>query len=82
MEWFSAKMSFEVSEEERRELEYATQFFDFTPDSFVDTVSFTATDILEEELNVSGRNDDTNADTDTDNYYDKYCFVITLPSSS
>ena len=73
-------MSFEVSEEERRELEYATQFFDFTPDSFVDTVSFTATDILEEELNVSGRNYDTNANTD--NYYNKYCFVITLPSSS
>ena len=53
MSCFSAKMSFEVSEEERRELEYATQFFSFTPDSFVDTISFTATDILDEELNVS-----------------------------
>jgi hypothetical protein len=46
-------MSFEVSEEERRELEYAGQFFDFTPDSFVDTISFTATDIIDEQLLVS-----------------------------
>ena len=45
-------MSFEASEEEKRELEYATQFFDFTPDSYADTISFTATDIIDEELNV------------------------------
>ncbi len=46
-------MALEASESERRELEYATQFFDFTPDSFVDTISFSSTDIIDEELNVS-----------------------------
>jgi len=46
-------MDLEASESERRELEYATQFFEFTPDSFVDTISFSSTDIIDEELNVS-----------------------------
>lgn len=44
-------MDLEASESERRELEYATQFFEFTPDSFVDTISFSSTDIIDEELN-------------------------------
>ncbi len=45
-------MALEANDNERRELEYATQFFDFTPDSFVDTISFSSTDIIDEELNV------------------------------
>jgi hypothetical protein len=45
-------MALEANDDERRELEYATQFFDFTPDSFVDTISFSSTDIINEELNV------------------------------
>jgi hypothetical protein len=45
-------MALEANDDERRELEYATQFFDFTPDSFVDTISFSSTDIIDEELNV------------------------------
>jgi hypothetical protein len=45
-------MALEANDDERRELEYATQFFDFTPDSFVDTISFSSTDVIDEELNV------------------------------
>jgi hypothetical protein len=50
-------MALEASDNDRRELEYATQFFDFTPDSFVDTVNFTSTDIIDEELEVRNRGD-------------------------
>ncbi len=45
-------MVLEANDDERRELEYATQFFDFTPDSFVDTIRFSSTDVIDEELNV------------------------------
>ena len=43
----------EASEQERRQLAYSTQFFDFTPDAFVDGVSGACYEAINEHLDVS-----------------------------
>lgn len=43
-------MDLESSDQERRDLEYATQFFEFTPDSFIETVTSTSSDIIDDQL--------------------------------
>ena len=45
-------MDLEATPEERSQLEYATQHFGFTPDSFVETISTSAVEKLTEDLEV------------------------------
>ncbi len=47
-------MDLEATEAERKQLEYSTQFFEFTPDAFIDSVSATTVDITTELLEVWG----------------------------
>ena len=44
----------------RQEIEYATQFFGFPPDSLVDTLIGDATEIAKENLQVTLQNIDEN----------------------
>ena len=46
-------MELDASEQERRQLAYSTQFFDFTPDAFVDGVSGACYEAINEHLDVS-----------------------------
>ena len=46
-------MDLEATPEERIQLEYATQHFGFTPDSFVETITTTAVEKINEDLDVS-----------------------------
>lgn len=43
-------MDLEVSETERKQLEYATQFFEFTPDACVDSITAPPMDIISDNL--------------------------------
>jgi len=45
-------MELDASEQERRQLAYSTQFFDFTPDAFVDGVSGACYEAINEHLDV------------------------------
>lgn len=46
-------MELDASEQERRQLAYSTQFFDFTPDAFIDGVSGASYEAINEHLDVS-----------------------------
>ena len=46
-------MELDASDQERRQLAYSTQFFDFTPDAFVDGVSGACYEAINEHLDVS-----------------------------
>jgi hypothetical protein len=43
-------MDLEATPEERLQLEYATQHFGFTPDSFVETITTTAIETINDNL--------------------------------
>ncbi len=45
-------MDLEATESERKQLEYSTQFFEFTPDAFVDSISAPTVDMVSELLDV------------------------------
>lgn len=45
-------MELEATETERKQLAYATQFFDFTPDAFVDSITGPSIDCINENLDV------------------------------
>ena len=45
-------MELDASENERRQLAYSTQFFDFTPDAFIDSITGQSVDIINEHLEV------------------------------
>ena len=46
-------MELDASETERRQLAYSTQFFEFTPDAFVDAVAGPSYEAIDEYLDVS-----------------------------
>ena len=49
-------MELDASETERRQLAYSTQFFEFTPDAFVDAVAGPSYEAINEYLDVSETN--------------------------
>jgi len=46
-------MELEATKKERRQLAYSTQFFDFTPDAFIDSVTGPALDVVNDHLEAS-----------------------------
>jgi len=46
-------MELEATERERRQLAYSTQFFDFTPDAFIDSVTGPALDVVNQHLEAA-----------------------------
>ena len=47
------KMELDASETESQQLAYSTQFFDFTPDAFIDSITGPSLDIINNHLDVS-----------------------------
>ena len=45
-------MELDATNIERKKLAYSTQFFDFTPDAFIDSVTGPALDVVNEHLEV------------------------------
>ena len=45
-------MELEATKKERRQLSYSTQFFDFTPDAFIDSITGPALDVVNDHLEV------------------------------
>ena len=46
-------MELEATDSEKKQLSYATQFFGFTPDAFVDSIHVPSIEIVNEHLEVS-----------------------------
>jgi len=46
-------MELDATERERRQLAYSTQFFDFTPDAFIDSITGPALDVVNQHLEAS-----------------------------
>jgi len=46
-------MELEATKKERRQLSYSTQFFDFTPDAFIDSITGPALDVVNDHLEAS-----------------------------
>ena len=45
-------MELEATDSEKKQLSYATQFFGFTPDAFVDSIHVPSIEIVNEHLEV------------------------------
>ena len=50
-------MELNSSDKEKRQSAYSTQFFDFTPDAFVDSVTTPALDVVNEHLEAAKKMD-------------------------
>ena len=46
-------MELEATDSEKKQLSYSTQFFGFTPDAFVDSITAPSIEIINEHLDVS-----------------------------
>ena len=46
-------MELNVTDKENRQLAYSTQFFEFTPDAFVDSVTTPALDVVNDHLEAA-----------------------------
>jgi len=46
-------MELDATDKERRQLAYSTQFFDFTPDAFIDSVTGPALDVVNQHLEAA-----------------------------